>query len=153
MEKRDAETSVFKNFNHVGVVVRDMEKTIATLSLLGLGPFGMSEGMPPVIEVPFQGELRGKPAEWKAKISMFKMGELDIELLQPSGGESALQDFIDSGGEGVHHVAYIVEDVDGESAKLVEQGAKVLTTGRAAKGGFAYLETGGRIIVELRGFA
>ena len=142
--------STFDNFNHVGVVVRDMEKTIASLSSLGLGPFGMGEGGPSVVEVPFQGKLRGKPAEWKVKISMFKMGELDVELLQPSGGESALQDFIDSGNEGVHHVAYLVKDVDGETAKMVEQGAKVLTTGRATKGGFAYLETGGGIIIEFR---
>ena len=146
------EKSTFDNFNHVGVVVRDMEKTIAQLSSLGMGPFGMPDGGPTVVEVEFQGEYRGNPAEWKAKISMTKVGELDLELLQPSGGESALQEFIDRGLEGVHHIAYIVDDVDGEAAKLVKQGAEVILSGKAAKGGFVYLETDGGIIIEFRGF-
>jgi methylmalonyl-CoA/ethylmalonyl-CoA epimerase len=143
--------SAFARFDHVGMVVRDMDKAIASLKAQGLGPFGTPEGGPPVFEVPFQGELRGKPAAWKVKISFFKMGELDAELLQPSGGESLLQEFLDTCGEGVHHVAYIAEDLDGEIANLVKNGAKVLTTGRAARGGFAYLETGGGIVLELKG--
>jgi methylmalonyl-CoA/ethylmalonyl-CoA epimerase len=151
MEKTTPDKSVFDKFHHVGAVVRDMDQALANLSALGISPIGMPEAQT-VVEVPFQGEVRGKPAEWKAKISMTKAGDLDLELLQPAGGESVLQEFIDSGREGVHHVAYIVEDVDGEAAKLVKQGAEVIMSGKAARGGFAYLETGSGIILELRGF-
>ncbi len=149
MENRTADKSAFNKFHHVGMVVRDMDKTIASLTSLGIGPFGMPGGQS-MVEVPFHGELHGKPAEWKVKISMGKMGELDVELLQPSGGESALQEFLDNNGEGIHHICFIVENVDNETAKLVKQGAEVLTTGEGTKGGFVYIETGGGAVIELR---
>jgi catechol 2,3-dioxygenase-like lactoylglutathione lyase family enzyme len=149
MEKRAEDKSAFKNWHHVGAVVRDINKAIAGLSSLGIGPIGMPDGQT-ITEVQLQGEVRGKPAVWKMKISMARVGDLDLELLQPAGGESVLQEFIDSGHEGIHHVAYLVDDFQGEAAGLVRQGAKVIMSGKADRGGFAYLETGSGIIIELR---
>ena len=82
---------------------------------------------------------------------MAKIGNLELELLQPSGGMSVLQEFIDSGLEGVHHIAYIVDDVDAETAKMVSKGAKVIMSGKAARGGFTYVETDDGIVIEFRG--
>jgi len=140
----------YGKFHHVGAIVKDMNKAIAQLAAIGLKPVGLPNGQD-IAEIEFQGEFRGKPAKWGVKISMLKMGGLDIELLQPTGGESVLQEFIDNGNEGVHHVAYIVDDVDKETATLVEQGARVITTGQTPHGGFAYLESGGGVVFELRG--
>lgn len=140
-----------KNYHHVGVVVRDMEKTIKYLSQLGIGPFGMPGG-PQIVEVPFKGELHGRPAEWKVKISMARLGDTKLELLQPSGGESALQEFLDNHGEGLHHLGYTSDDLDRDIDTLVKQGVGVLTIGKAARGGFAYFETDivGGIVTEIR---
>ena len=150
MEPKTQE-SVFRNFHHVGVIVRDMEKTIEYLTALGLGPFGMPGG-PTVVDIPFKGELRGKPAEWKVKISVAKLGGIELELLQPSGGESALQEFLDNSGEGIHHLGYTTDDLDRDVNNLVRQGVRVLTSARSDKGGFAYFETDvvGGIVTELR---
>lgn len=137
-------------FHHVGAIVKDMDKTIAQLALVGVQPTGMPNGQE-TVEIHFKGEFKNKPAEWDVKICMLKMGELNIELLQPTGGESVLQEFIDNGLEGVHHIAYMVEDVEKDAARLIEQGATVVTKGAATRGGFYYLETGGGIVVELRG--
>jgi methylmalonyl-CoA/ethylmalonyl-CoA epimerase len=140
-----------KRYHHIGVIVKDMEKTIDYLSSLGLGPFGMSGGKR-WAEISFQGELRGRPAAWKVKISNARLGNGELELLQPSGGESLLQEFLDEHGEGLHHIGYLTDDLDKDIKILAAQGVKVLTSASADKGGFAYFETGvhGGIVTELR---
>ncbi len=153
MAQKIPENSPFDNrhYHHVGVIVRDMEKTIKYLSSIGIGPFGMSGGQK-WVEVPFQGELRGKPAAWKVKISNARLGSGELELLQPSGGQSLLQEFLDNHGEGLHHVGYITDNLDRDIKNLASQGVKILTSAVADKGGFAYFETGavGGIVTELR---
>lgn len=153
MAQKILENSPFdnKHYHHVGVIVKDMEKTIAYLTSLGIGPFGMPGGQK-WVEVSFKGELRGKPAVWKVKISNAKLGSGELELLQPSGRKSLLQEFLDSHGEGLHHIGYITTNLDRDTKALAKQGVKVLTSAAAEGGGFAYFDTGGAggIITELR---
>ena len=144
--------SIFKSedFHHVGVIVKDMDKTIAYLESIGIGPFGLM-GDRKWVDIPFKGELHGKPAEWKVKISSAKVGDTEIELLQPSGGESALQEFLDEQGEGVHHIAYLSDDVRGEMDKMLAQGAELLTCANLDTRGFAYFKTDeGGVVIEIR---
>jgi methylmalonyl-CoA/ethylmalonyl-CoA epimerase len=140
-----------KHYHHVGVIVKDMEKTIAYLTSLGIGPFEMPGGQK-WVEVPFKGELHGRPAAWKVKISNARLGNGELELLQPSGGASLLQEFLDEHGEGLHHIGYITDDLARDVKKLAGQGVKVLTSAAADKGGFAYFDSGaaGGIVTELR---
>lgn len=137
-----------ENFHHTGVVVRDIDKTIAYLESLGIGPFGMPGGQK-WIDIPFKGELHGRPAEWSVKISNADVGDHQIELLQPSGGPSALQEFLDESGEGVHHIAYLAENVRNELAKLKD--VEILTSANLDTGGFAYIKTGtAGMVIEIR---
>lgn len=145
-------TSPFKaeNFHHTGIIVSNMGKAIEYLESLGIGPFRMPDGQK-WIEESFKGELHGKPAEWSVKISNAKVGEHEIELLQPSGGASALQEFLDEHGGGVHHIAYVVDDVRSEVLKLVNQGVEVLTSANLSTRGFAYIRTGADgLVIEIR---
>ncbi len=144
--------SIFKgeDFHHVGVIVKDMDNTIAYLEAIGIGPFGPM-GDKKWVDIPFKGELHGKPAEWKVKISSTKVGDTEIELLQPSGGESALQEFLDEHGEGVHHIAYLSDDVRGDMDKMLAQGAELLTCANLDTRGFAYFKTtDGGVVIEIR---
>ncbi len=153
MQQKIPENTPFKkeNYHHVGVIVRDMEKTIEYLSSIGIGPFGIKDG-PLYVEVPFKGELHGRPAEWKVKISNAKIGDSELELLEPCGGESALQEFLDNHGEGLHHIGYLVDDVQAEIENMVKQGVKVITSAMGSRGGFAYFQTdtNGGIVTEIR---
>jgi methylmalonyl-CoA/ethylmalonyl-CoA epimerase len=151
MEKKTPGKSAFGKFHHVGVIVSDMEKTIKYLTSLGIGPFGIPGGAL-YVEVPFKGEFHGRPAEWKVKISNAKIGEAELELLEPCGGESALQEFLDNHGEGLHHIGYLVDDVRGEVEKLKKQGVRIITSANLDGRGFAYLDTGavGGIVIEIR---
>lgn len=152
MEQKMPEDMPFKkeDYHHTGIIVKDMDKTIDYLESIGIGPFRITEDKR-WVDVPFKGELHGKPAEWTVKISSAKVGESELELLQPSGGVSILQEFLDTTGEGVHHIAYLVDDVRGELDKLVKKGVKVLTSANLDAKGFAYVETSpGGIVIEIR---
>ena len=46
----------------------------------------------------------------KVKTAFLKVGEVKIELLEPTCPESTIQKFLDNGGRGIHHVAFKVED-------------------------------------------
>lgn len=56
----------------------------------------------------------------------FKIGESKIELLEASSNESAIAGFIEKRGEGIHHIAFAVENIIEEMARLKSEGFKLL---------------------------
>ncbi|MTI21267.1 methylmalonyl-CoA epimerase [Fulvivirga sp. RKSG066] len=54
--------------------------------------------------------------------SFFKVGDTKIELLEASNEDSAIAKFIEKRGEGIHHIAYEVEDIHAEMKRLSEAG-------------------------------
>jgi methylmalonyl-CoA/ethylmalonyl-CoA epimerase len=138
--------------HHVGVVVRDIEKAIAHFEALGFGPFRFNDEHR-VFEIPFKGELHGKPAEWRTKISNAKMGEIELELLEPSAGDQALRETLDAQGEGLHHIGWLTPDLRGDIERATAGGAKVWTSSfPEGNPGFCYLEGSdiGNLAIELR---
>src|SRR5262245_4278397 len=58
--------------------------------------------------------------------AFFKVGESKVELLQAFSEESAIARFINSRGEGLHHIAFEVENIEKEMARLKENGFQLL---------------------------
>ena len=58
--------------------------------------------------------------------SFFKVGEDKIELLEATNPESPIAKFIDKKGEGIHHIAFDVDDIESEIRRLTKEGFKVL---------------------------
>lgn len=58
--------------------------------------------------------------------SFFQMGETKIELLEASSPDSAIAKFIEKRGEGIHHIAFEVEDIYAEMDRLSKEGYRVL---------------------------
>ena len=54
--------------------------------------------------------------------SFFRLGESKIELLGSTSQESAIAKFIDKRGEGIHHIAFAVENIDREVERLKAEG-------------------------------
>ncbi len=142
MAKSSKKKSDFTKIQHVGVVVKDIKKAIEFLESLGIGPFtapGVKPGKPPVFTIPFKGELHGKPAAWKTAISFAKIGDVELELLEPAEGEQALKESLDKTGEGLHHIGFFTDDLDAEIANLKKNGVAIWTIAReAGGGGFLY---------------
>ncbi len=145
MAKTDEKKSPFAKVHHVGVVVKDMKKALAHYESLGLGPFE------PLKLSPAEGFLRGKSLISTPIISMGEVGGIVMELLQPTEDESLIKEFYEARGEGIHHIAFLVDDIDKETEKLVRKGYKVLFNQKFGKGGCAFFDTGqvGGVWIEL----
>ena len=59
--------------------------------------------------------------------SFFKVGESKIELLEGTSADSPITKFIEKKGEGVHHIAFEVEDIEAEMQRLKDQGFTLLS--------------------------
>ena len=88
---------------------------------------------------------RGRPADFRADISLSYAGDMQLELIAPVSGESIYTEFLRDSGPGLHHIAIEAADA-GELATAVEQavadGATVVQRG-VMPGGieFAYLSS------------
>ncbi len=58
----------------------------------------------------------------QVKTSFFQMGETKIELLEATDSNSAIAKFIEKKGEGIHHIAFEVADIESEIARLKGEG-------------------------------
>jgi methylmalonyl-CoA/ethylmalonyl-CoA epimerase len=99
-----------KKIEHIGIAVKSIENAnqIYT-SLLGASPYKMEE-------VKSEG----------VKTSFFKIGNNKIELLEAINPDSPIAKFIEKRGEGVHHIAFAVDDIHSEIVRLKNEGFIVL---------------------------
>jgi len=58
--------------------------------------------------------------------SFFKIGESKIELLEATSKDSAIAKYIEKRGEGIHHIAFEVEDIQKEMKRLEKEGFRIL---------------------------
>ena len=95
---------------HIGIAVKDLKKANKLYAQL----FG--EAHYKVEEVPSEG----------VSTSFFKIGENKIELLEATSNNSAIAKFIERKGEGVHHIAFAVDDIEKEISRLKMEGFKII---------------------------
>jgi len=99
-----------KKINHIGVAVKSIEATL---------PFYRD-----VLGMPFEGTE--EVAEQKVKVAFLGVGESRIELLEATSEDSPVAKFIEKNGEGVHHVAYEVDDLGSALSELERQGVRLI---------------------------
>lgn len=95
---------------HIGIAVKSLDKSNKLFASL----FGKKHYK--IEEVLSEG----------VKTSFFKSGPNKIELLEATNPESPIAKFIEKKGEGVHHIAFAVEDIKGEIKRLQDQGFVVI---------------------------
>lgn len=101
---------MLKKIEHIGIAVKDLEVSNELFEkLLGV-PAYKSE------EVESEGVIT----------SFFKNGPNKMELLAATKPDSAIAKFLDKRGEGVHHIAFEVDDIVLEIARLKKEGFVVL---------------------------
>jgi len=91
----------------VCVVVKDLQKTMERYwNLCGIGPWQI------YTLVSTNGAVRGKPESYSMKAAAAMIGDVTWELIQPLAGPSVYKEFLEEKGEGLHHVAVVVDDFD-----------------------------------------
>jgi len=104
----------------IAIVVRDMEQSLEYYSkTFGLGPFEPSYEF-----APDKSWYMGTEAPLRLLVSRTPWGTMEFEVLQPLGGPSIHQDFLDTHGEGLHHLGIEVEDYDGIVSNMDRAGFK-----------------------------
>lgn len=138
-----------KTVTQVAIIVRDIEKARNSWAqTLGITPpeVSVAGGHPsrPTL-------YKGKPSDAKAKLAFISMENLQIELIEPMGGKSTWQEFLDKNGEGIHHIAFWVKDINGMEKKFEMQGMPTVMSGGWDGGAYSYISSEKKLgcIIEL----
>ena len=86
-------------------------------------------------------ELRGKQVSCALALGFARSGNMQIELLHPLRGEGLHVEFLASNGPGLHHLGFLVDDLDAIVALGAELGLPKLMGSRFGSLSFAYLDT------------
>lgn len=138
-------TAPLMNLSHIGIAVKDAQKTIDFLSSVwNIGPPEVNDYYPKPEEM-FHGEA------FAVKLVFVKFGPMTFELLQPLDDKSIWYKFIQEKGEGIHHVAYGVSNYDDLTKTFDQQGHKLLVAASFQGCRWCYYDTApGGIVVEFR---
>jgi methylmalonyl-CoA epimerase len=129
---------MIRKIDHVGIAVQDLEKQTAFYrDVLGL-EFEGFEDLP----------------ERGLRIGVFNVAGVHIELLQPTGPDNTIAKFIEKSGEGIHHLAFAVDDAAAELDRLTAAGVQAIDAQpRSGAGGaqVAFLQPKStfRVLMEL----
>jgi methylmalonyl-CoA/ethylmalonyl-CoA epimerase len=129
---------MIRKIDHVGIAVRDLEKqTVFYRDVLGLEFEGFED-------LPGRG----------LRIGVFNVGGVHIELLQPTVPDNTIAKFIEKSGEGIHHLAFTVDDAAQELERLGAAGVEAIDAEpRPGAGGvkvaFLHPKSTFRVLLEL----
>lgn len=126
------------HIEHIGIAVKSIEEQLPYYEgVLGLKCYNIE-----TVE------------DQKVKTAFFMVGQTKIELLEPTDEESTIAKFIEKRGEGIHHIAYATENVNGALKELEEKGVRLID--REARGGaeglriaFLHPKSTGSVLTEL----
>ena len=130
-----------KRLVQIGIVVADRDRTTQLLtSLFGIGPFRLVE-WPDRAESKYY--YRGVEEDIRIRQAFVRLGDVEVELIQPVEGRSGYGDFLDQTGGGIHHVLFEVSDIDPVIQDLAKSGVSVLQSGTGIRPGtrWALLDT------------
>lgn len=105
------------NIDHIGIAVKDLQKTIRVLESLGLN---VAES--------------GKVEPVKIEVAFFDVGETRIELVSPLVEDHELARHIRDQGEGLHHIAFNVRDIGEATENLEKSGIRIASDMPRGKG-------------------
>jgi len=98
------------HIEHIGIAVRNLNESIKFYeTVLGLKCYSIEE-----------------IKDQKVRTAFFKIGETKIELLESTGQDGPIAKFIEKKGEGIHHIAYAVNNLNGTLKELESTGIQLI---------------------------
>jgi len=128
---------MIKKVNYVAIAVKNLDEALKTYENL------LGHKAAQVKEVPDQ----------KIKAAMIHVGDVEIELMQPTEPGTGMAKFLETRGEGVHHICFEVDDVDKELQAMAAKGVETIDKkgrpGLAGKIGFLHPKSAKGVLIEL----
>jgi methylmalonyl-CoA epimerase len=129
---------MIKRIDHLGIAVRNLEESLVIYrDLLGLEFLGIEE-------VSSQG----------VRVGMLKVGDAKIELLESTTDDGPIARHIESKGEGIHHIALQIDDIEATLASLKKHGVALINQepvpgAHETRIAFIHPKSTGKVLVEL----
>jgi len=130
---------MLKKMDHVAIAVNNLEEAAKFYqNVMGLTLSGV-EVVP----------------EQKTKVGFLKIGEVHVELVEPAEPDSPLVKFLETRGQGIHHICFEVDDIEAEVKNFLEKGAAMIdkeprTGAHNTKVAFVHPRSTGGVLVELK---
>jgi len=126
-----------KKVDHIGIAVKSIEEKINIYKdFLGFDEIEIEEL-----------EDRG------LRVAMIRVGETRIELLESTSDSSTIKKYLEKNGEGIHHIAYEVDNFDKIELQAEKENIKLLGKPAVGAGGnqvvFLHPKTTGGVLIEL----
>ena len=127
-----------EKIGHIGIAVESIEKWVEYYrDVLGLEFNGTEE-----------------VAEQKVRVAFFKIGESQIELLEPTSDDSPIATFLEKRGGGIHHIAVLVDDIKAALERHRAAGARLIDNeprvgAHNMRIAFIHPKTSGGVLMEL----
>lgn len=100
------------HIEHIGIAVKNLEESIKYYEeVLGLKCYNIEE-----------------VKEQKVRTAFLKLGDTKIELLESTDPEGPIGKFVEKKGEGIHHIAFAVKDLENQLKKVEEKGVRLIDT-------------------------
>lgn len=132
------ETMNISHIEHLGIAVKDLDSAIKYYEeVLGLKCYSIEE-----------------VADQKVRTAFFKVGQTKLELLEATSEDSTIAGFIEKRGEGIHHLAFCVDDVAQSLGDAEEKGVRLIDKAprKGAEGlniAFLHPKSTGGVLTEL----
>jgi methylmalonyl-CoA/ethylmalonyl-CoA epimerase len=129
---------MIKKINHIAIAVKNIEESARFYEeVLGLALSG-TETVP----------------EQKTKVGFLKISETNIELVQPAEPDSPLVKFLETKGQGIHHVCFEVDDLESAVKEYIKKGAVMVDKkprqgAHKTKVAFIHPKSSGGVLIEL----
>jgi len=129
---------MIKKLDHIGIAVSDLESSLRFYTdTLGLECTHVEE-----------------VADLKVKIAFIPLGDVNLELVEAKSPESAIARFIEKKGEGIQHIALLVDDIETELNNLKEKGVALIDEtprigAHGAKIAFIHPKSANGVLLEL----
>jgi len=129
---------MIKKIDHIGVVANKIDDLIDFMRFLGL-------------EKP---NTVGRTDAYKVNNAFFKIGDIDIELIEPAGEDDPVSKFIKESKTAIHHIALEVDDIEAELKRFKENGYELIDEEpqralRDMKAAFIHPKSTKKILIEL----
>ncbi|HWR91975.1 MAG TPA: VOC family protein, partial [Desulfobacterales bacterium] len=131
-----------QGINQIAIVVEDLESVAENYwNILGIGPWAIFKWQAPLV---YDRKYHGETVWAREKIALAQVGGVQLELVQPVEGPSIYRDWLKEHGEGLHHMNFLVDDVDEACRILSVQGFPSLQSGKFGppeqKGAYNYVD-------------